>query len=623
MGSDPARNGFSLPWSRRPDAKANFQRALLELLPGAVALCRLDGRLSWTSTLWRHTCGASSRLSGNPGVFVGLRSARDTGHATAVVVIGGGARCVRIDRISPDVFLLRCDDPGPGPLEVGAPPGPRSLDKFAAKAPIGAALISGSEPFTGQIEEVNSALAEIVDVAEPVGTVFGQIFEPESLAISIAAWAGGDVGPYEIELLGPSLRTVHLYLTPAAGGWQASLLDVTAQKQLQTQLAQRNKMEAIGQLAGGVAHDFNNLLTAIRLRADDLILRHPLGDPAYENLSEIRQTVERAADVVRQLLSFSRMATVRRERLDLGEVLSSFQVLLRRLLREDVQLITEYGRDLPQVRADRAMLENAVMNLVVNARDAIARQGGGLITMRTMRLNAPGAAALGYDGPPGGDLALIEISDDGPGMDAETQAKIFDPFFTTKAVGEGTGLGLATVWGIVKQLDGVIVVKSAPGQGASFRIFLPEHAPVLITPVVAIHPPQTVRDLSGVGRILFVEDELAVRGIAARVLRGRGYEVIEACDGEEALALAAENAGKIDLLITDVVMPGMDGPTLLKLARTHLGPIPVLFISGYAEADFSNLLEDDVNVKFLAKPLDINSLCEQVKSAIQSALPSI
>jgi len=217
---------------------------------------------------------------------------------------------------------------------------------------------------------------------------------------------------------------------------------------------------------------------------------------------------------------------------------------------------------------------------------------------------------------PSGDMALIEVSDDGPGIPPEVVSKIFDPFFTTKPVGEGTGLGLATVYGIVKQSDGWIHVESQPSQGAVFRIFLPVHVPTAGT-VPVIEPAKPVRhparDLSGVGRILFVEDEDAVRGVAARLLRARGYEVIEACDGEEALELCIQHAGSIDLLISDVIMPGMDGPTLLKKARIHLGDAPVMFISGYAEAEFSDLLEGEEGVSFLPKPIDIKTLAERVK----------
>ena len=261
------------------------------------------------------------------------------------------------------------------------------------------------------------------------------------------------------------------------------------------------------------------------------------------------------------------------------------------------------------------------MNLVVNARDAVRLKGGGTVKIRTARLSQEEARSLDYP-TAHGDQALIEVSDDGPGIAPDVMAKIFEPFFTTKAVGEGTGLGLATVYGIVKQSDGWITVSSKPGEGAAFRIFLPVHIQVASlepAPVKAAPKRPVARDLSGAGRILFVEDEDAVRGVAAKLLRARGYEVIEAASGEEALEIAEQNAGKIDLMISDVVMPGMQGPELLKQARVYLGGAPVMFISGYAESEFSDLLEGETNVSFLPKPIDIKMLAERVKQELQNA----
>jgi two-component system cell cycle sensor histidine kinase/response regulator CckA len=263
------------------------------------------------------------------------------------------------------------------------------------------------------------------------------------------------------------------------------------------------------------------------------------------------------------------------------------------------------------------------MNLAVNARDAVRAQGGGVVHIRTARLSHDEAKRLGYadDQAGSGEVAMIEVSDNGPGIPADVMKNIFVPFFTTKPVGEGTGLGLATVYGVVKQADGWIHVESPPGKGATFRIFLPVYIPAaVVAPVIApvVHRP-IARDLSGAGRILFVEDEDAVRTVAARLLRARGYEVIEAADGEAALLLAEEHAGTIDLMISDVIMPGIDGPTLLKKARGYLGTAPVMFISGYAEAEFSDLLEDEPDVTFLPKPIDIKTLAERVKQQLQAA----
>ncbi|HEY1448071.1 MAG TPA: ATP-binding protein, partial [Caulobacteraceae bacterium] len=278
------------------------------------------------------------------------------------------------------------------------------------------------------------------------------------------------------------------------------------------------------------------------------------------------------------------------------------------------------GPNLPLVKIDRSQLETAVINLVVNARDALKAKGGGAVRISTARLSLQAARALDYAGADVPELALLEVADDGPGIPPEALGKIFEPFFTTKAVGEGTGLGLATVYGVVKQADGWITAASPPGGGAVFRIFLPVHAPPLAFEPADPSPNarRAPRDLSGVGRILFVEDEALVRGVAARLLRARGYEVIEAADGEAALELAQIHAGAIDLMISDVIMPGMDGPALLKAARPFIGAAPVMFISGYAEAEFSDLLEGEEGVSFLPKPLDIKTLAERVKAELRA-----
>ena len=382
------------------------------------------------------------------------------------------------------------------------------------------------------------------------------------------------------------------------------------------------RLAAVGQLAGGVAHDFNNLLTAIGLRADELLQRRPIGDPDYDNLAQIRATVARAASLAGQLLAFASRATRRREIVDLGELLGDLEVLLRRLLREDMRLDVELARDLPSVLADPGQLETVFVNLVINARDAIAAAGlrGGRVAIHARRVDVEEARRLGHV-EAAGDAALVEIADNGPGIAPALIDTIFDPFFTTKPRGEGTGLGLATVYGVVRQSDGWVGVASAPGEGARFTVLLPERlGPARLRPA---HGPPALparpRDMSGGGRILLVEDEDLVRGIAARLLRGRGYEVLEAADGEAALALARDNAGAIALLISDVVMPGLDGPALLAAARPHLGDIPVLFVSGYAESEFSDLLEAEPTVGFIAKPLDFKTLAERVKQALSSA----
>jgi len=614
--------------------------ALIDALGEPAALAAIDGRILAANFAWTSTVGDARRLpksSRSGELFAAIAAARRGGIGVVDLRLADVERRAEIGAIDARRMLVRLMEPTPpsAPAPVAAPPTaepvetPRvltGLDAFASAAPFGAALLHGEDPLDAVIERVNEAFAGVSGAREVTGLRLADLIEPASWAEASTRIAARRNGPVEVQLARARGRIAHLYLTRVGDGFVAYLLDVSEQKQVELELAQSQKIQAIGQLAGGVAHDFNNLLTALQLRLDELLLRHPVGDPSYEGLNEIRQTGVRAADLVRKLLAFSRKQTVQRVTLELGELISECEVLLRRLLREDVKLETDYGRNLPLVRADKSQLETAVMNLTVNARDAVHAQGGGIVRIRTARLSHAEAVALGYadDKAGPGEVALIEVADNGPGVPPEIRDKIFDPFFTTKPVGEGTGLGLATVYGIVRQADGWIHLESAPGTGAAFRIFLPvyvsdpsiEVAPV-VAPAHGHRPP--ARDLSGVGRILFVEDEDAVRVVAARLLRARGYEVIEAADGEEALALAEEHAGQIDLLISDVIMPGIDGPTLLKKARVYLGDAPVMFISGYAEAEFSDLLEDETGVTFLPKPLDIKTLAERVKQQLQAA----
>jgi two-component system cell cycle sensor histidine kinase/response regulator CckA len=601
--------------------------AIVRVLAEPSAIVADDGAIEAANGAWRGLVGAHRRLQRTSltSAPVLLRAAARDGQASERTELDGAQR-LDVSRLDDGRFLVRLSPepaaPEPGPQAAVAPAVaiPAGFDAFAVASPFGAALIEGEEPFAGAILEVNEAWASIAGGAPAPSATLGPLITDQSRADAAERIAAGSIGPFEVTPAARPHSIAHLYVARSAGRCVAYLVDVTEQKQMQAQLAQSNKMQAIGQLAGGVAHDFNNLLTAILMNLSELETRHPLGDPSFEGLSRIRENAFRAAGLVGQLLTFSRKVTVQRETLDIGELISNVTVMLRRLLPESVGMDTDYGRNLPQVRADRQQLENAVMNLVVNARDAVRGHGGGKIVVRAARVGEREAVELGYAGAPMGEMALIEVADDGPGIPPDVLPKIFDPFFTTKPVGEGTGLGLATVYGIVKQMDGWISPISKPGQGATFRIFLPVYEPPVLVEPPAPAPPKgrtAARDLSGVGRILFVEDEDAVRRVAARLLRARGYEVIEAADGEEALAIAEANAGAIDLMISDVIMPGLDGPHLLRAARPFLGDAPVMFISGYAEAEFSKVLEGETGVSFLPKPIDITVLAEKVKQALQ------
>ncbi|HEV2362764.1 MAG TPA: ATP-binding protein [Caulobacteraceae bacterium] len=605
---------------RDEQAEAPEPAALVAALSEPVALVRRDGAIVAASAAWSELMGGGARLpkAANPA----LRAASASADGRCEFIVDQRRVTFWARTVASARLLCRA---APADRDAGASARYPSagLEPLAAASPFGAALIAGDDAIGGRIVEANAALAVIAGPKAAAGASLGEFLESVSAAEARAQMEAGRAGPFEVALAGEGHRVAHLYVAPVEGGRFAYLVDITAHKELQRQLNQRNKMEAIGQLAGGVAHDFNNLLSAMRLRIDELLTLHPLGDPSFDSLTETRDTILRAADLVNQLLTFSRKATVQRQVLEPAEVLGALEILLRRLVRENIGLETEYGRDLPLVLADQAQLDNAILNLVVNAKDAIRSGAGhGTIRLRASRVTDAEARHLGYEGPPAGDdLAMIEVADDGPGIPPEVIGKIFEPFFTTKGVGEGTGLGLATVYGIVKQANGWIAVHSEPGEGTAFRIFLPAYQPPLRVEPVAPPParPQRPRDLSGAGRILFVEDEASVRGIAARLLRARGYEVLEAADGLEALEMARANAGAIDLMISDVIMPGMDGPTLLKEARPYLGAAPVMFISGYAEAEFSAVLEGESGVSFLPKPIDIRTLSERVKQQLQAA----
>jgi two-component system, cell cycle sensor histidine kinase and response regulator CckA len=607
---------------------------LLDAMAEPAALVWSGGRVLAFNAGWVDAGGSTTALPAGrsaSSLYMAFAQARGGEPGRAMLRVGERDIEVLIGAAGDGRFLVR-----QAPESVLAPRDPAQPARapfmdtgdgraMAAGAPFGSAVLAGEDLFAGKVEEANPALAVLTGPAAARDAAFGNLFLPQGVADARDRIAQGSSGPIELIAKAFPDRSLHLYVAPEGERRRIWLFDVTAQKSTEMQLAQAQKMQAVGQLAGGVAHDFNNILTAMRLQTDALLERHPVGDPSYDGLNAIRQTVSRAASLVSKLLAFSRKETVKRERLDLGELVADFAVLLRRLLHEDVRLETDYGRDLPAVTADRGQLERAVMNLAVNARDAmrgVVEAGAGVVIIRTQRLTAHEARDMGWPGAPDGDVALIEVADTGPGVPPQLLDKIFEPFFTTKPVGEGTGMGLATIYGIMQQAGGHVSVQNLEGpggiEGAAFRMFLPAAGEQELAEATPAPKPKksAPRDLSGAGRILFVEDESAVRLIAAKLLRQRGYEVIEAADGEEALLLAEEHAGQIDMLISDVVMPGMDGPTLLKKARGYLGDAPVMFISGYAESDFSDLLTDEANVSFLPKPLDIKTLAERVKQEL-------
>ena len=392
-------------------------------------------------------------------------------------------------------------------------------------------------------------------------------------------------------------------------------IDVTEQKNLEAQLAQSQKMDAVGQLAGGIAHDFNNVLTAMIGFCDLLLQRHRPGDQSFADIMQIKQNANRAAALVRQLLAFSRQQTLQPRLLNVTEVLAELSNLLRRLLGEKIELNMVHGRDLGLVKSDQGQLEQVIINLAVNARDAMP--SGGRLTIETGNVLSNKPRQAHGEMMPAGEYVQISIRDTGIGIPAENFARIFEPFFTTKEVGSGTGLGLSTVYGIVKQTGGYLFVDSpGDGKGAVFDIYFKrQHADTAAADRGA--PDEIAADLTGGGTVLLVEDEDPVRLFSARALRNKGYKVIEAKTGEAALELLP--GGEFDLLVTDMVMPRVDGSQVIREARKQMPDLPVICISGYTEESVLKEVESLDNLRFLSKPFSLKQLAGAVKESIDAS----
>lgn len=448
----------------------------------------------------------------------------------------------------------------------------------------------------------------------------------EGLGRSIIDWladAAAGRGGHHSEFLrlksGNKEAFVQVSLNRVVEGDTSSLIavlsDATELKSLEAQFVQSQKMQAIGQLAGGVAHDFNNLLTAISGHCDLLLLRHDQGDPDFADLIQINQNANRAAALVGQLLAFSRKQNLRPEIVDLRNSLADLTHLLNRLVGEKVTLSLSNDPVLPAIRADKRQLEQVLMNLVVNARDTMP--GGGEIRVVTEGLDLAEPLERDRVVVPVGKYVSISVSDEGTGIPQDKLQKVFEPFFTTKKTGEGTGLGLSTAYGIVKQTGGYIFVDSEVGVGTRFSLLFPaylgeeEAAPVEVAPATAKDAA-----VSHSGVVMLVEDEAPVRSFATRALKMRGFTVLEAGSGEEALELLQADNPKVDIFVTDVIMPGVDGPTWVRQARQDYPDVPVIFVSGYAEDSFSDDQARIGNSSFLPKPFSLGDLTQAVQSKI-------
>lgn len=513
-----------------------------------------------------------------------------------------------------------------------------SVTGDVSEAPFGMAIIEGEIGRDARIVECNRVFADTfgnIKANTPLARAMGAAaLEDLAAEIRRKPAPGGSVRPVDAMIgEGPAARVFSVYARPVKrrrGGYGPRrtvlyTVEITDRKRMEQDYAQDQKLKAIGFIAGEVAHDFNNVLTVILGNCEMLMLRHPVGDPAYEELVQIRENAQRAANMTKQLLAYSRKQTLSRKVQSLTDVILDFSPFLNRAIGEKVRLEVVNGRGLPNVKVDRRQLETAVMNLAVNARDAMAPNGGTL-TIRTRFVPADEAGALGLAALGAQDCALIEVADTGPGVPAEIMDKIFDPFFTTKEEGKGTGLGLSTVDGIIGQMGGAIVVANAPEGGAVFRVYLPAHQETgedsaendAADAAIAAATSLAHGDYSGAGRILVVEDEDGVRAFVIAMLKRAGYEVEAAANGVEALE-ALEVDPDYDLIITDVMMDQIDGPTFIMDARARLGvQAAVIFMSGYAETAVRAQLDAVENASFIQKPFAMAQLGARVKDVLQA-----
>jgi two-component system cell cycle sensor histidine kinase/response regulator CckA len=500
-------------------------------------------------------------------------------------------------------------------------------------APFGVAVIGGDPGTDAQISTLNRQFAD--SFGAKAGLRLSDTLSTDAIRDLVAALKSKPQNKPLTRAVdvtigeGASAHNFKLYARPikrrrgAYGPRQTVLyaIDVSFQKRMEEDYAHDKRLKAIGKISGSVAHDFNNFLQAI-LGANELLMRrHGVGDPSYQDLVSIRENAQRARNLTSNLLAFSRKQTLQSEVMSITDMLAEFTPFVQRYVTEKVKVEIQHGRNVPAVKADKSQLELAIMNLAVNARDAMDK--GGVLKIETRRVPADQVATYDYVVLDEVDYALIELSDTGTGVPADIADKIFEPFFTTKSEGKGTGLGLSTVHGIIGQLGGRIFLHNRPGEGATFRIFLPavsddqkpEEKPVAASSAAS----RPIDDLTGKGRILVVEDEDSVRGIVVRALAMCGYEIEEACDGDEALEIIEDADEPFDVVLSDIMMPEMDGPTLVQEAGDKLKGARVIFMSGYAETTMRDKLDEIEGARYLQKPFTLKKVAATVKEAIEAA----
>lgn len=419
---------------------------------------------------------------------------------------------------------------------------------------------------------------------------------------------------------------------------QCFVINITEYKNLEMHLIHSQKMQAIGQLAGGISHDFNNLLTAMLGFCDLLLIKHPAGDPSFAEIMQIKQNTMRAASLVRQLLAISRKQVMKAEVIDITNVIAELVHLIRRLIGGNINLNVVHGHNLKLIKVDQGQLEQVIINLAVNARDAIQAKGdGGELSIITSNVKITEEGKVGKDliSPAAnekiqpGDYVLIESVDSGIGMDKDLIKKIFEPFFSTKPLGSGTGLGLSTVYGIVKQAGGYLYVASKKNVGTTFYVYLKavDNNEAVNDRVLAVDKENLLmqKDLTGNATILLVEDEIPVRMLGAHALSNKGYNVIEAESGEKGLEVMNERGDEVDLIITDVIMPGINGPSFIAEVNKKHPNIKVIFVSGYAEESFSETygIKKSGKFNFLQKPFTLKELASKVKSVLEDEEASV